>query len=173
MITAKEISKSHQQGYFGEITKCTIKIHPKWITVICNGKVSKSNYHLAKFGMKTGPEFFSPSSCCQHIFCCRFSCKATPARENSQLRVTERRNVSYQKVANPARRCSNNNVRTINGKSFVKLRFIARGERETDRTHLPSENKLNTKMEASLDLVITWMFTPMVILVAFLQVGSF
>ena len=122
---------------------------------------------------KRAQNFFSPSSCCQHIFCCRFSCKATPARENSQLRVTERRNVSYQKVANPARRCSNNNVRTINGKSFVKLRFIARGERETDRTHLPSENKLNTKMEASLDLVITWMFTPMVILVAFLQVGFF
>ena len=64
-------------------------------------------------------------------------------------------------------------MRTINGKSFVKLMFIARGERETDRTHLTSENKLNTKMEASLDLVITWMFTPMVILVAFLQVGSF
>ena len=69
---------------------------------------------------KRAQNFFSPSSCCQHIFCCRFSCKATPARENSQLRVTERRNVSYQKVANPARRCSNNNVRTINGKYFVK-----------------------------------------------------
>ena len=125
------------------------------------------------YGVKTAPQFFSLNSCCQPIFCCHVSSKATPARENSQLRVTERRNVSYQKVANPARRCSNNNVRTINGKSFVKLRFIARGERETDRTHLPSENKLNTKMEASLDLVITWMFTPMITLVAFLQVGFF
>ena len=128
---------------------------------------------FGKIRRKSGPRIFSPSSRCQHIFCCRVSSKATPARENSQLRVTEKRNVSYQKAANPAGRCSNNNVRTINGKSFVKLMLIERGERETDRTHLTSENKLNTKMEASLDLVITWMFTPMVILVAFLQVEFF
>ena len=51
--------------------------------------------------------------------------------------------------------------------------FLQENVRVTDRTYLTPDNKLNTKMEASLDLFITWIFKPMVILVACLQVGFF
>ena len=51
--------------------------------------------------------------------------------------------------------------------------FLQENVRVTDRTYLTPDNKLNTKMDASLDLFITWIFKPMVILVACLQVGFF
>ena len=89
--------------------------------------------------------------------------------------MTEGGNVSYPKVAKHGGRSSdNNNVRTINAKSFCEICvFLREDVRETDRTYLTSENKLNTSMEASLDLFIIWMFKPIVILVAFLQFGFF